>query len=132
MLREVRYFIGATEPELNNVELQVYTRGGNGPVTLLYSQTLNVASDMTVGDHTITLNNVWLNNSNSFCVGLAAPNNGKSGALGVAVDTNSSSVGVSYLKLEASGACYLPQWNDVLVLKPNPHGNWCITAKIMQ
>ncbi len=133
-LVEVEAVIRGMSPELFNIELQVYERSGSGgPMSQQPLATRMIPrEDLSIGVNTITLESPIELDRQRFCIGLAAPDEGLFGSLGVSVDPGSQVDDVSYFRIEGNGGCWLPQWTDVIDDEPNPSGNWCIRGTVRE
>ncbi len=121
---------GLAVPQVTNVALQVYERvPGGGPASAIEARPLDVPM-LEYGLNTITLDDPITITTQDFCLGLAAPDPGLGGSLGVSVNPTSSLPNVSYIRLLGDGQCYLPGWQEVISLNPYPSGNWCIRGTI--
>jgi hypothetical protein len=116
--------------QLSDVDLVVYAPAGLAPTEPpIYVESVPVDA-LVEGANVIALSETVVVPTSRVCVGLRSNGFGLSGALGMAIDTQSQIPDVSYLSLMGLQACDIPELTEVIGLAPMPSGNWCISAEI--
>jgi hypothetical protein len=129
-LIELEAVVRGLAPQVTNVQLQVYADGGAaGPGVLIDSRAVNVGS-LVLGTNTIAVEPPIGIGVTDVCIGLAAPDAGLAGSLGVAVNEAFLQNDASYFRLMNGAGCNFPAWTDVVDANPTPEGNWCIRGTI--
>ena len=124
-LTELNFIVPVRPPELGDVHLQVTEWAGDLPGTVVY-----VENEIPIvqGANTVVPGSPAVVDAQRFCVGLHAPGFGLSGALGVAVDTTSVQVGISFV--QSDGLCQEPLRDLLTLPEPTPPGNWCLDVRV--
>lgn len=131
-LVELEVVVRGLAAQVTNVDVEVYANNGAaGPGPLLGSRSVDVAG-LGIGSNIITVDTPISINQANICIGVAAPDAGLAGALGVAVNEGFTQGDVSFFRLQGGGGCNHPAWTDVIDLNPNPAGNWCIRGTIRE
>ncbi|MGH1348492.1 MAG: hypothetical protein ACRBN8_43500 [Nannocystales bacterium] len=130
-LLSARYYVGNVDEALSDFRLQVRpgSEGAPSERQVLFEVPLE-ADDATPGWHTFVLSQPLEITEAEFCVGIAAPEDGPGGGVGIAADSNSLLVsGRSYFR---SSRCGLETFVDIMSLdNVSPQqGNWCIDVEV--
>lgn len=122
----VGYIIAATFGDLSgDTRLEVHALADGGPGNLLYDQLLDPAA-LVPGYDEVSLTTPPTIEKPGFCVGLSGGRSSPGAGLGVAVDPS----GPALMEAYYAGGCNGLPWTDILELKPNPTGRWCIDADV--
>lgn len=116
---EVRYHVGALQATPTVASLQILSWSGLAPGGVLGTQSLG-ANDMTVGSHTLVLNNPVTVNTTSFCVAVTGND-----AFGISRDESNSVPNVSFVQADQ---CSLVSYNTLASI--GFPGNLCMSAKV--
>lgn len=129
-LIEMHYIVASTHTDLEAFELRIYARDGGAPMRLIESIDATSVEASPI-EHYYQFDPPIVIDSQEFCVGFGAFEPGLASSIGMAVDTASAVPDVSYVRMEGSGACDIPEWEDATMHVPAPAGNWCIDATIL-
>jgi hypothetical protein len=126
VLAEVNFIVPLRPAGLGQVDVQITPFDGALPGAPVFAQSIDVVE----GPNHVVLGGDAQIYSQSFCVGLVAPGSGEAGSLGIAVDSTSHTLDISFVQ---SGACAVPL-QDVMDLVPQaiPEGNWCIDVVVRE
>lgn len=131
-LVELEVIVRGLAPEVSNVQLEVYAHDGmTGPGMLLGTRPVDVAG-LAIGANAIAVMPPIPIDQANVCFGLAAPDPGLAGSLGVSVNEAFVQPEVSFFRLQGGGGCNFPAWADVMDVNPMPAGNWCIRGTIRE
>jgi hypothetical protein len=130
-LIEMHYIVAITHTDLEEFSLRIYERDGGPPTDVVVSIPLT-SVEATPIEHYFELDPPVVIDTQEFCVGFAAEEPGLESAIGMAVDGDSSVPGVSFVRMEGSGDCDIPDWEDATAHAPPPSGNWCMDATIRE
>jgi len=132
VLTRIEYQLAARDAELGpfQFELRAFDVPSQSPGEILYSQEVNPDSEAIVGTNQILMDIPPTLESQHFCVGFSTELPKLKSALGVAIATESNLAASSYFRFEGDGRCSVPDWADIIAFKPNPTGNWCLSAEI--
>lgn len=127
-LVELHWIVAASAATLAAFDLQVREATASGPGSVI--ATVSVDASMGVpGEHVITLPQPVEITNTRFCVGFHFDGAGLTNAIGIAVDSDSSLSGPSWLR---SPDCSVSSWTDVVVAGYSSGGNWCIDATVRE
>ncbi len=130
-LTEMHYIVAATHTDLEAFQLRIYAREGGVPTRLI--EALDVTSvEATPIEHYFEFDPAIVIDTQEFCVGFGAFEPSVASAIGMAVNTASAVPDVSYVRMEGSGNCDIPDWEDASLHDPVPAGNWCMDATIRE
>lgn len=130
-LTEMHYIVATTHTDLEEFALRIYERDGGPPTEVI--ATINLTSvEATPIEHYFELEPPVMIDTQEFCVGFAAEEPGLESAIGMAVDGDSAIAGLSFVRMEGSGDCDIPDWEDASDHAPPPAGNWCMDATIRE
>jgi hypothetical protein len=128
-LIEMHYVVASTHTELEAFQLRIYARDGGAPTRLI--EAIDATSvEASPIEHYYEIDPPIVIDSQEFCVGFGAFDDGVAASIGMAIDTTSAIGDVSYVRMEGSGECDIPDWEDATTHEPAPAGNWCIDATI--
>lgn len=130
-LFEMHYIVATTHTDLEEFSLRIYERDGGPPTEVVVSIPLT-SVEATPIEHYFDIDPPVTIDTQEFCVGFAAEEPGLESAIGMAVDGDSSVAGVSFVRMEGSGDCDIPDWEDATDHAPPPAGNWCMDATIRE
>jgi hypothetical protein len=128
-LIEMHYVVASTHTDLEAFQIRVYAREGGAPTRLIEAidETSVEASPI---EHYYAFDEPIVIDTQEFCVGFGAFEDGVASSIGMAIDSGSAIDGVSYVRMEGSGECDIPDWEDATTHEPAPAGNWCMDATI--
>lgn len=130
-LIEMHYIVASTHTDLEDFQLRVYERDGGAPTQLV--EAIDATSvEASPIEHYYEFDPPLVIDTQEFCVGFGAFEPGLASSIGMAVDTASAVPDVSYVRMEGSGACDIPDWEDASMHDPPPAGNWCMDATIRE
>lgn len=128
-LIEMHYIVATTHTELEAFQLRIYARDGGAPTRLI--QAIDATSvEASPIEHYYEIEPPIVIDTQEFCVGFGAFEDGVASSIGMAIDPTSAIDAVSYVRMEGSGECDIPDWEDATTHEPAPAGNWCIDATI--
>lgn len=130
-LVEMHYIVAVTHTDLEEFSLRIYERDGGPPTDVVVSIPLS-SVEATPIEHYFEIDPPVVIDTQEFCVGFAAEEPGLESAIGMAVDGDSQVAGVSFVRMEGSGDCDIPDWEDATEHAPPPSGNWCMDATIRE
>jgi hypothetical protein len=128
-LIEMHYIVASTHTELEDFQLRFYAREGGAPTRLIDAIDLTSVEASPI-EHYYAIEPPIVIDSQEFCVGFGAFEDGVASSIGMAIDTASAIADVSYVRMEGTGECDIPDWEDATTHEPAPAGNWCIDATI--
>lgn len=132
-LTEVHWFVGDTGGSPGAMDLEVREVSDGQPASPPLA-IIDLPQELsTEGEHTFELPNPVQIDETRFCVGFRIPDNGSSGAVGIAVNTIGSQPGLSWLRINGDSGCdVFPNWIDATTESITNDGNWCLDATIRE